>query len=81
MKHPHREYNTSLKEKLPPNRSPFLYSANVSNSFRERRGKSPRYMNGFFPHAIDLLNILIQIIFIFSCSSYSVLMRSCKCTT
>ena len=41
-----------LKEKPPPNRRPFLHSANVSNSVREIRGKSSRYMNTFFPGAI-----------------------------
>ena len=54
------QWPSYLKEKLPPNRRPFLYSANVSNSFREIKGKSSRYMNSFFPDAIASWNIFIK---------------------
>ena len=49
-----------LKEKLPLIRRPFLYSANASNSFREIRSKSSRYMNSLFPDAIASWNIFIK---------------------
>ena len=49
-----------LKEKLPPNRRPYLFSADVSNTFREIKCKSERYRNSFFPDAIASWNIFIK---------------------
>ena len=43
-----------LKHKLPPNHRPFL-----SNIFRAVKCRTDRYMNSFFPHAIDSWNIVI----------------------
>ena len=42
-----------------------LYSANVSNSFGEIRGKSSRFINSFFPDAIASRNILLNILMTF----------------
>ena len=44
-----------LKDKLPPNRRPFLV-----NVFREIKFKTDRYKNSFFPHAISSWNISIS---------------------
>ena len=43
-----------LKERLPPNRRPFLYSV-----FREIKCRTNRYTNSYFPDAIASWNIII----------------------
>ena len=49
-----------FKVKLPPKHRPYLFSENISNSFRELRCSSLRYMNSFFPGAIASWNIIIK---------------------
>ena len=49
-----------LKEKLPPNKRPYLFSADISNTLREIRCRSSRYMNSFFPNGVASWNIIIK---------------------
>ena len=44
-----------LKDKLPPNRRPFLV-----NVFQEIKCRTNRYSNSFFPDAISFWNIIIS---------------------
>ena len=46
-----------LKDKLPSNRRPHLFSADISYTFRQKRCRSLRYMNSFFPNAVCAWNI------------------------
>ena len=48
-----------LKGKLPPNKRPYLFSADISNTLREIRCRSSRYMNSFFPNGVASWNIII----------------------
>ena len=48
-----------LTDKLPPNRRPYLFSADISNTLREIRGRSWRYMNSFFPNGVASWNVII----------------------
>ena len=47
-----------LKGKLPPNKRPYLFSADISNTLREIRCRSSRYMNSFFPNGVASWNII-----------------------
>ena len=49
-----------LKEKLPPNKRTYLFSADISNTLREIRCRSSRYMNSFFPNGVASWNIIIK---------------------
>ena len=48
-----------LKDKLPSNRRPHLFSADISYTFRQIRCRSLWYMNSFFPNAVCAWNIFI----------------------
>ena len=48
-----------LNDKLPSNRRPHLFSADISYTFRQIRCRSLRYMNSFFPNAVCAWNIFI----------------------
>ena len=48
-----------LKDKLPSNRRPHLFSADISDTFRQIRCRSLRYMTSFFPNAVCAWNIFI----------------------
>ena len=49
-----------LKDKLPPNKRPYLFSADISNTLREIRCRSSRFMNSFFPNGVASWNIIIK---------------------
>ena len=48
-----------LTDKLPPNRRPYIFSADISNTLREIRRRSSRYMNRFFPNGVVSWNVMI----------------------
>ena len=48
-----------LKDKLPSNRRPHLFSTDISYTFRQIRCRSLRYMNSLFPNAVCAWNIFI----------------------
>ena len=53
----HNKISSYLKDKLPANYRPYLFSVNISNTFCKIRCRSLRYLNSFFPNAIASWNI------------------------
>ena len=49
-----------LKDKLPPNKRPYLFSPDISNTLREIRCRSSRFVNSFFPNGVASWNIIIK---------------------
>ena len=49
-----------LKDKLPANHRPYMFSVNISNTFREIRCMSLRYLNSFYPNAIASWKTIIK---------------------
>ena len=49
-----------LKDKLPPNKRAYLFSADICNTLREIRCRSSRFMNSFYPNGVASWNIIIK---------------------
>ena len=49
-----------LKDKLPPNRRQYVFSVDISNTLREIRCRSSRYINSFFPNGVASWNVTIK---------------------
>ena len=56
----HNKTSSYLKDKLPANHRPYLFSVNISNTFRKIRCRSLRYLNSFFPNAIASWKTIIK---------------------
>ena len=49
-----------LKDKLPPNKRPYLFSDDICNTLREIRCRSSRFMNSFYPNGVTSWSIIIK---------------------